>query len=76
MELKENLKQANLNFYQQLSHKTRGLFVQTYSCEMKCYESADDLENADKCAENCRKDSYILRETLQVQYSSAFVSFT
>ena len=76
MEGKEKVRRTLLQFNQELSEKVAPTFIKSYECEMKCYEKYTQLENADECAEHCRKEANLIREKLQTGYQTTFVILT
>jgi hypothetical protein len=75
MELQGRLRNINTRFFKDLSEKTRKKFVDAYLCEMNCYKTSKKIEKADACANTCRNQSYKIRELLENQYSSSFVTY-
>ena len=73
MDVREKLRMIYSNFYKELSEKTKGIFIDSYTCEENCYESSKELEQADTCANICRSQANIVRDLLQTEYNSAFV---
>lgn len=76
MEGKEKVRRTLLQFNQELSEKVAPAFIKSYECEMKCYENFTQLENADDCAELCRKETNFIRGKLQTEYQVTFVIVT
>ncbi|OMJ88713.1 hypothetical protein SteCoe_9255 [Stentor coeruleus] len=64
MDLKDKLRGAIRNFYSDTELKIKHKILEAYTCEMKCYEGAHDIEKADQCAAECRSMQTPIREKL------------
>ena len=47
MEVKERLRRIIQGFNQELNEKLRPVFIDSYQCEMECYEKLTVLDDAD-----------------------------
>jgi hypothetical protein len=74
MELKDKLRGIIRNFYSDSQLKTRSKILEAYTCEMKCYEGAHDIEKADGCAVKCRSLQTPIRGKLS-EFSKYMVCF-
>ena len=74
MEVKERLRRIIQGFNQELNEKLRPVFIDSYQCEMECYEKLTVLDDADECAKNCKEFTNSLRNDIQTKYGNAFVN--
>lgn len=74
MDLKDKLRGIIRDFYSDTQLKTSPKILEAYTCEMKCYEGAHDIEKADECAAKCRSLQKPIREKLS-EFSKFMVRF-
>ncbi|CAG9319633.1 unnamed protein product [Blepharisma stoltei] len=71
--LYQKITQINTAFYKEISKLASPAFVDSYMCEMACYQNPKaNIEESDSCAETCRKQSNPLRSKIQETYKASF----